>query len=134
MSWSPAFDNPELTFSAQRILRSMIDEGIGGTGKAFGEAYRILLREEPLEILQEEEFIAERDASVRRQQEIERRMIPSRLPRGLRARLTQRKGHSRVARISSLKTDDDISSASFIYSDSPRNKVQFILKNYRGGD
>ncbi|KWQ38777.1 hypothetical protein Y097_22565, partial [Salmonella enterica subsp. enterica serovar Tennessee] len=64
------FDNPELTFSA-RILRSMIDEGIGGTGKAFGEAYRNLLREEPLEILQEEEFIAERDASVRRQQEIE---------------------------------------------------------------
>ncbi|KAA5702550.1 glutamate--cysteine ligase, partial [Klebsiella pneumoniae] len=61
------FDNPELTFSA-RILRSMIDEGIGGTGKAFGEAYRNLLREEPLEILQEEEFIAERDASVRRQQ------------------------------------------------------------------
>lgn len=64
------FDNPELTFSA-RILRSMIDIGIGGTGKAFGEAYRNLLREEPLEILQEEEFIAECDASVRRQQEIE---------------------------------------------------------------
>ncbi|HCL5073923.1 TPA: glutamate--cysteine ligase [Salmonella enterica] len=64
------FDNPELTFSA-RILRSMINTGIGGTGKAFGEAYRNLLREEPLEILQEEEFIAERDASVRRQQEIE---------------------------------------------------------------
>ncbi len=36
----------------------MIDEGIGGTGKAFGEAYRNLIRE-PLEILQEEEFIAE---------------------------------------------------------------------------
>jgi glutamate--cysteine ligase len=30
------FDNPELTFSA-RILRSMIDQGIGGTGKALGE-------------------------------------------------------------------------------------------------
>jgi glutamate--cysteine ligase len=64
------FDNPELTFSA-RILRSMIDEGIGGTGKALGEAYRNLLREEPLEILQEEEFIAETEASKRRQQEIE---------------------------------------------------------------
>ncbi len=36
------FDNPELTFSA-RILRSMIDEGIGGHRKAFGEAYRNLL-------------------------------------------------------------------------------------------
>ena len=64
------FDNQELTFSA-RILRSMIDEGIGGTGKALGEAYRNLLREEPLEILQEAEFIAETEASKRRQQEIE---------------------------------------------------------------
>ncbi len=64
------FDNPDLTFSA-RILRSMIDTGIGGTGKAFGEAYRNLLREEPLEILREEDFIAEREASKRRQQEME---------------------------------------------------------------
>ena len=64
------FDNPELTFSA-RILRSMIDTGIGGTGKALGEAYRNLLREEPLEILREEDFIAEREASTRRQLEVE---------------------------------------------------------------
>ncbi|HBL4692247.1 glutamate--cysteine ligase [Citrobacter sedlakii] len=64
------FDNPELTFSA-RILRSMIDNGIGGTGKALGEAWRNVLREEPLEILQEEEFIAEREASLRRQREVE---------------------------------------------------------------
>lgn len=49
----------------------MIDEGIGGTGKALGEAYRNLLREEPLQIVQEEEFIAETEASKRRQQEIE---------------------------------------------------------------
>ncbi|MGU0160701.1 hypothetical protein ACVXHB_12155, partial [Escherichia coli] len=59
-----------LTFSA-RILRSMIDTGIGGTGKAFAEAYRNLLREEPLEILREEDFVAEREASERRQQEME---------------------------------------------------------------
>ena len=64
------FDNPDLTFSA-RILRSMIDTGIGGTGKAFAEAYRNLLREEPLEILREEDFVAEREASERRQQEME---------------------------------------------------------------
>lgn len=46
-------------------------KALAAPGKRFGEAYRNLLREEPLEILQEEEFIAERDASVRRQQEIE---------------------------------------------------------------
>ncbi|SQB61888.1 glutamate--cysteine ligase [Citrobacter koseri] len=49
----------------------MIDTGIGGTGKALGEAYRNLLREEPLEILREEDFIAEREASTRRQLEVE---------------------------------------------------------------
>ncbi|MGC6693291.1 hypothetical protein, partial [Burkholderia pseudomallei] len=64
------FDKPELTFSA-RILRSMIAAGIGGTGNALGQSYRNLLREEPLEILQEAEFIAETEASKRRQQEIE---------------------------------------------------------------
>lgn len=64
------FDDPELTFSA-RILRSMIDQGIGGTGKALGDAYRTLLREEPLEILSEADFDAEREASVARQREIE---------------------------------------------------------------
>ena len=71
------FDNPDLTFSA-RILRSMIDTGIGGTGKAFAEAYRNLLREEPLEILREEDFVAEREASERRQQEWSP-LIPNRL-------------------------------------------------------
>lgn len=44
----------------------MIDTGIGGTGKAFAEAYCNLLREEPLEILREEDFVAEREASERR--------------------------------------------------------------------
>ncbi|XNM76448.1 hypothetical protein ACLK19_17890 [Escherichia coli] len=39
----------------------MIDTGLGGTGKAFAEAYRNLLREEPLEILREEDFVAERE-------------------------------------------------------------------------
>ncbi|STW12756.1 glutamate--cysteine ligase [Klebsiella pneumoniae subsp. rhinoscleromatis] len=56
------FDDPELTFSA-RILRSMIEEGIGGTGRALADRYRTQLREEPLEILSEDDFIAERDAS-----------------------------------------------------------------------
>ena len=64
------FDDPELTFSA-RILRSMIEEGIGGTGRALADRYRTQLREEPLEILSEEDFIAERDASVARQKKIE---------------------------------------------------------------
>lgn len=64
------FDDPELTFSA-RILRSMIDRGIGGTGNALGEAYRTLLQEEPLEILSEADFEAEREASVTRQREME---------------------------------------------------------------
>jgi len=65
-----SFDDPELTFSA-RILRSMIDEGMGGTGKALSEQYRSQLREEPLEILHEEDFIAECHASQARQAEIE---------------------------------------------------------------
>lgn len=49
----------------------MIDEGIGGIGKVFGEVYCNLLCEELLEILQEEEFIVECDVLVCCQQEIE---------------------------------------------------------------
>ncbi len=51
----------------------MIDEGIGGTGKRSVRLTAICYAKQPLEVslLQEEEFIAERDASVRRQQEIE---------------------------------------------------------------
>lgn len=64
------FDNPELTFSA-RILRSMIDQGIGGTGRALSAEYREMLMQEPLEILSEADFAAERDASVVRQKEVE---------------------------------------------------------------
>ena len=64
------FDNPELTFSA-RILRSMLESGIGGTGKALAEQYRTMLREEPLEVLSEEDFAKERDASRERQRQIE---------------------------------------------------------------
>ena len=64
------FDDPELTFSA-RILRSMIEEGIGGTGRALADRYRTQLREEPLEILSEDDFIAERDESVARQKKVE---------------------------------------------------------------
>ncbi|MDC0726133.1 glutamate--cysteine ligase [Phytobacter diazotrophicus] len=64
------FDNPELTFSA-RILRSMLDKGIGGTGKALSEEYRSMLREEPLEILREEDFRKECDVSWARQKDVE---------------------------------------------------------------
>ena len=64
------FDDPELTFSA-RILRSMIDQGIGGTGRALSAEYREMLMQEPLEILREADFEAERDASVVRQKEVE---------------------------------------------------------------
>ncbi len=64
------FDDPELTFSA-RILRSMIEEGIGGTGRKLADEYRTMLRDEPLEILSEDDFIAERDASVARQKQVE---------------------------------------------------------------
>ena len=64
------FDDPELTYSA-RILRSMIDNGIGGTGIALAEQYRAMLREEPLEALSEEDFEQEHDASWQRLREIE---------------------------------------------------------------
>lgn len=49
----------------------MIDIGIGGIGKVFVEVYRNLLREESLEILREEDFVVEREAFERRQQEME---------------------------------------------------------------
>ncbi|WP_010434384.1 glutamate--cysteine ligase [Enterobacter mori] len=65
-----SFDNPELTFSA-RILRSMIDQGIGGTGRSLSAEYREMLMQEPLEVLSEADFVAERDASVLRQKEVE---------------------------------------------------------------
>jgi glutamate--cysteine ligase len=65
-----SFDDPELTFSA-RILRSMIDQGIGGTGKSLADKYRTMLREEPLEILREDDFRKECDASLARQKDVE---------------------------------------------------------------
>ncbi len=64
------FDDPELTYSA-RILRSMIDNGIGGTGLALAEQYRQILVQEPLEILTEDVLQKEHDASWQRQRDIE---------------------------------------------------------------
>ncbi|ELY4665067.1 glutamate--cysteine ligase [Cronobacter muytjensii] len=64
------FDDPELTYSA-RILRSMIENGIGGTGRELADRYRTMLREEPLQALQEEDFRKEQAASLARQREIE---------------------------------------------------------------
>jgi glutamate--cysteine ligase len=65
-----SFDNPELTFSA-RILRSMLDQGIGGTGRSLSAQYREMLQSEPLEVISEADFDAEREASQMRQKEIE---------------------------------------------------------------
>ena len=100
----------------------MIDTGIGGTGKAFAEAYRNLLREEPLEILREEDFVAEREASERRQQEMEAadtepfavwlENTPDRRKRPLVS------GQNFISEF----RDDDNKCASFIYSDSPGRK------------
>ncbi|ELQ6264140.1 glutamate--cysteine ligase [Cronobacter malonaticus] len=64
------FDDPELTYSA-RILRSMIENGIGGTGRMLADNYRNILREEPLQALNEEDFRQEQAASLARQREIE---------------------------------------------------------------
>ncbi|ELQ6226558.1 glutamate--cysteine ligase [Cronobacter turicensis] len=64
------FDDPELTYSA-RILRSMIENGIGGTGRMLADNYRTMLREEPLQTLHEDDFRQEQAASLARQREIE---------------------------------------------------------------
>ncbi|MDK1226833.1 glutamate--cysteine ligase [Cronobacter turicensis] len=64
------FDDPALTYSA-RILRSMIENGIGGTGRMLADNYRTMLREEPLQTLHEEDFRQEQAASLARQREIE---------------------------------------------------------------
>ncbi len=64
------FDDPELTYSA-RILRSMIDNGIGGTGLALAEQYRQILVQEQLEILTPDALQQEHDASWQRQRERE---------------------------------------------------------------
>ncbi|WP_058913533.1 glutamate--cysteine ligase [Entomohabitans teleogrylli] len=66
------FDDPELTYSA-RILRSMIEKGIGGTGLELANHYREMLQSEPLELLSEAQLQAERDASWARQRDIEAR-------------------------------------------------------------
>lgn len=49
----------------------MLEEGIGGTGRELADRYRTMLREEPLEILSEADFVAEREASVQRQKKVE---------------------------------------------------------------
>ncbi|MBS7036778.1 MAG: glutamate--cysteine ligase, partial [Bifidobacterium sp.] len=44
---------------------------IGGTGRSLSAEYREMLIQEPLEILSESDFVAEREASVVRQKEVE---------------------------------------------------------------
>lgn len=109
-----SFDDPELTFSA-RILRSMIDNGIGGTGKSLAAQYRDMLREEPLEILKEEDFSKEHDASWARQRKW-KRQIRSRLKHCWHDTPdTKEKGHISVAKYSSLKTGMMITNARLSY-------------------
>jgi hypothetical protein len=111
------FDNPELTFSA-RILRSMIDQGIGGTGRALAAEYREMLMQEPLEILSEADFVAEREASVVRQKEVEA-ADTSRLRRFWRSTPDKKKKATSLwPKYISEFRDDDNKCASFIYSDS----------------
>lgn len=64
------FDDPSQTYSA-RILQTMIENGIEGTGIALSSRYRKELLSEPLEILTGQMLESEREASKRRQQEIE---------------------------------------------------------------
>ncbi|MBJ3816075.1 glutamate--cysteine ligase [Shimwellia pseudoproteus] len=64
------FDNPDLTYSA-RILRSMLEKGIGGTGLELANKYHEMLRSEPLEVLSEADFSAEHDESWTRQRKME---------------------------------------------------------------
>lgn len=64
------FDDPSQTYSA-RILQSMIEKGIDGTGIELSAKYRQELISEPLEILTPEMLQNERDASWQRQQAIE---------------------------------------------------------------
>ncbi|YCH29781.1 glutamate--cysteine ligase [Erwinia sp. D4-22] len=65
-----SFDDPELTYSA-RILQTMLDNGISGTGLALAEQYRQLLTEEPLQVLSEQDFIQEARRSRDAQLELE---------------------------------------------------------------
>ena len=64
------FDDPSQTYSA-RILQSMIEKGIDGTGLELSAQYQQELISEPLEILTTEQLENERDASWQRQQAIE---------------------------------------------------------------
>jgi len=64
------FDDPSQTYSA-RILQSMIEKGIDGTGIELSAKYQQELISEPLEILTPEMLQNERDASLQRQQAIE---------------------------------------------------------------
>ncbi|NUU67098.1 glutamate--cysteine ligase [Enterobacteriaceae bacterium BIT-l23] len=64
------FEDPSLTFSA-RTLDLMLEQGIGGAGRVLADQYRTMLSQEPLSVLSEKEFEQERDASWRRQRDIE---------------------------------------------------------------
>ncbi len=64
------FDDPSQTYSA-RILQSMIEKGINGTGLELSAQYQQELLSEPLEILTTEQLQNERDTSWQRQQAIE---------------------------------------------------------------
>ncbi|MEC5345104.1 glutamate--cysteine ligase [Brenneria populi] len=64
------FDDPETTFSG-RLLNLMKESGNRGVGLHLAEKYRKMLREEPLQVLTEEQLEAESERSWRRQRQIE---------------------------------------------------------------
>ena len=82
----------------------MIEEGIGGTGRALADRYRTQLREEPLEILSEDDF--DRSSATRRWRDRRKWKLKtaSRLRRCWRGTRSagKEKGHITVAKLSSL--------------------------------
>lgn len=64
------FDDPKLTFSA-RILQLMQNDGISCVGQKLAEQYHQILKEEPLELLTEEQLSLERDKSWKTQHHLE---------------------------------------------------------------
>ncbi|MDU4092478.1 MAG: glutamate--cysteine ligase [Pantoea sp.] len=65
-----SFDDPELTYSA-RILQTMLDNGISGSGLELAEQYRQMLMAEPMQVLTQDDFTEEAQRSRQAQQELE---------------------------------------------------------------
>ncbi|UDG79225.1 Glutamate--cysteine ligase [Candidatus Ecksteinia adelgidicola] len=68
----PMFYNPELTFSA-KILKMIKKESDNSTGLKLSEKYHNILIKEPLEILNEDDFIKEKYNSLKYQNYLEKK-------------------------------------------------------------